>query len=382
MSNVATVPAGPSVLITMADRYGMTPQAFEQTLRATVVPGECTREQFAAFLLVAKEYRLNPILKEIYAFPAKGGGIQPIVSIDGWLKLGNEHAQMNGLEFDDQIAADGELVAITARIWRKDRDHPITVTEYMEECRRGTDPWKQWPRRMLRHKATIQVIRYAFGYSAIVDPDEAERMGIDAAGMSSGIGAPHVSQMRTITAPAAPARVTPASSSAAPAPRGPGRPRKSAASEGGAPEAPPHRETPPGAPAPSPASPAAVQTGTSADEDEIGRHKEDDNFDRKIPENDPAEELEAEAAPTVRVGELSQAAIRLLRDFGSALAGQNTPAGVMRTSSRFWADNELGDDDVSAFGVAASALVEAHRRRCMGDITIAEADQLVRKALQ
>jgi hypothetical protein len=29
---------------------------------------------------------------------------------------------------------------------------------------------------MLRHKAAIQAIRYAFGFSGIVDPDEADRM--------------------------------------------------------------------------------------------------------------------------------------------------------------------------------------------------------------
>ena len=50
------------------------------------------------------------------------------------------------------------------------------VTEYMAECIRNTDPWKQYPRRMLRHKALIQCARYAFGFAGIVDPDEAERI--------------------------------------------------------------------------------------------------------------------------------------------------------------------------------------------------------------
>ena len=45
----------------------------------------------------------------------------------------------------------------------------------MAECKRNTDPWRQWPNRMLRHKATIQAARYAFGFSGIADPDEAER---------------------------------------------------------------------------------------------------------------------------------------------------------------------------------------------------------------
>lgn len=165
-----------SVMLDMADRFGMEPQAFEATLRATVVPGNITREQFAAFLLVAKKYNLDPVTKQIYAFPSKGGGIQPIVSIDGWMNLINSHPQFDGMEFEDRFDDKGNIVAITCRMFRKDRSHPVSVTEYMAECRRDTDTWRRWPARMLRHKAAIQAARYAFGFSGIVDEDEAARM--------------------------------------------------------------------------------------------------------------------------------------------------------------------------------------------------------------
>lgn len=174
MNGIVKAEPRASVTIAMATRFGMDPQAFEATLRATVVPKDCSREQLAAFLLVAKEYSLNPLTKEIYAFPARSGGIQPIVSIDGWLNIINSRPEMDGLEFEDHIE-DGKLTAVTARIWRKDRAKPTTVTEYMAECRRATDTWKQWPARMLRHKAAIQCARYAFGFSGIIDPDEYER---------------------------------------------------------------------------------------------------------------------------------------------------------------------------------------------------------------
>jgi phage recombination protein Bet len=175
MSN-AVVHAQPrSVLIDMATRFGMEPAAFEQVLRATVVPGQCSKEQFAAFLLVAKQYNLNPITKEIYAFPAKGGGIQPIVGIDGWMRIMNDHDQFDGMEFEDLRNKDDQVIAIACRIFRKDRNHPVLVTEYLSECKRDTDPWKKWPARMLRHKAAIQCARYAFGFSGIIDPDEYER---------------------------------------------------------------------------------------------------------------------------------------------------------------------------------------------------------------
>lgn len=176
MSNVATLEQPKrSILVAMSSDYGMEPAAFEATLRATVVPPNTSKEQFAAFLLVAKQYGLNPITKEIYAFPTKSGGIQPIVGIDGWMNLINSNPSADGLEFKDELDKDGKLVSITAILHRKDRSHPTVVTEYMDECRRPTEPWTKWPARMLRHKAAIQCARYAFGFAGIIDPEEAER---------------------------------------------------------------------------------------------------------------------------------------------------------------------------------------------------------------
>ncbi len=166
-----------SILAEVANRFGMEPAAFEQTLRHTVVPSGCSKEQFAAFLVVAHEHDLNPLTKEIYAFPAKGGGIVPIVGVDGWIKLMNRHPQFDGIEFDDRRDGD-KLVATTAVIHRKDRTRPTRVTEYMSECVRGTEPWRTAPARMLRHKALIQCVRVAFGFAGIMDDDDFERSGM------------------------------------------------------------------------------------------------------------------------------------------------------------------------------------------------------------
>jgi phage recombination protein Bet len=191
-----------SVIAAMASAYGMRAEAFEATLRATVVPKACTREEFAAFILVAKEYKLNPILKEIYAIPKKGGGIQPIVGVDGWYNIMNKHPQFDALDFDDHLDDRGAVTAITCRIYRKDRTRPICVTEYMDECRQNSEPWQKWPRRMLRHKAAIQAARVAFGFSGIVDPDEADRFTrVDRAGQPvAAIHAQATRQLQTIDA--------------------------------------------------------------------------------------------------------------------------------------------------------------------------------------
>lgn len=139
-------------------------------LKATAFRGQVSDAQMMALLAVSNQYGLNPWTKEIYAFPDKNNGIVPVVGVDGWSRIINGHAQFDGIEFDQ--SAD----ACTCRIYRKDRSHPIVVTEYMDECRRNTGPWQSHPRRMLRHKSMIQAARIAFGYVGIFDQDEAERI--------------------------------------------------------------------------------------------------------------------------------------------------------------------------------------------------------------
>jgi len=178
MNQVVAITERRSVLRTMSERYGMEPGPFEKTLRATVVPNNCSQEQLAAFLLVANQYGLNPVTREIYAFPARNGGVVPIVSIDGWVNLVNSHGQCDGFEFDMNHDQEGNLISCTCRMYRKDRKHPVTVTEYLSECVRSTEPWKM-KHRMLRHKAMIQAARYAFGFAGIYDEDEGRTIADD-----------------------------------------------------------------------------------------------------------------------------------------------------------------------------------------------------------
>lgn len=141
------------------------------TLKATAFKGNVSDAQMAALLLVSKQYGLNPWVKEIYAFPDRNNGIVPVVGVDGWSRIINQHPQFDGMDFEQ------DAESCTCIIYRKDRSHPIKVTEWMAECKRnGVGPWQSHPRRMLRHKAMIQCARLAFGYTGIYDQDEAERI--------------------------------------------------------------------------------------------------------------------------------------------------------------------------------------------------------------
>jgi len=157
----------------LAERFDLGDNGSElvAVLKQTAFKGNASDAQITALMVVANQYGLNPWTREIYAFPDKNNGIVPVVGVDGWSRIINEHPQFDGLDFEQ----DDEKC--TCIIHRKDRSRPIKVTEYMAECKRANaGPWQSHPKRMLRHKALIQCARLAFGYVGIFDEDEAERI--------------------------------------------------------------------------------------------------------------------------------------------------------------------------------------------------------------
>jgi phage recombination protein Bet len=184
----------------MAERFGVDASAFWETLKATAFKQRDgtppTNEQMMALLVVADQYDLNPFTKEIYAFPDQYGGIIPVVGVDGWVKIINNHPQFDGMEFrfsDTQIQLEGREEPIFEWIecvmYRKDRTRPTVIREYLEEIYKAPvkkigpngpyiirGPWLTHTRRFSRHKVIIQTARVAFGYSGIYDQDEAENI--------------------------------------------------------------------------------------------------------------------------------------------------------------------------------------------------------------
>lgn len=170
------------LMATFAAKYNVDADKMKGTLKATAFKTgknepEVTDEQLLALILVSNQYGLNPFTKEIYAFPDQKGGVVPVVSIDGWLRIINEHPQFKSMELRWADHEPGEVMEwFEVVIERKDREKPTIVREYFAECKRNTGPWGSHPRRMLRHKTIIQGGRVAFGFAGIYDPDEAERI--------------------------------------------------------------------------------------------------------------------------------------------------------------------------------------------------------------
>jgi phage recombination protein Bet len=170
-----------SLVEKMAARFNVEADKLVVTLKATAFQSskQISNEQLMMLMVVSDQYGLNPFTKEIYAFPDRSG-IVPVVGVDGWIRMCNDHPAMDGIEFEmsDTLAQVNDKhkpcpAFVICRIWRKDRNRPIEVPEYLDECYRDTGPWNQSTRRMLRHKALIQCARIAFGFSGIYTPDEA-----------------------------------------------------------------------------------------------------------------------------------------------------------------------------------------------------------------
>lgn len=177
MSQVPAVVSQRSIVAKLAEQYGMEGPALEATLCETIFPsgGKATKAQVASLCIVADQFGLNPFAKQIYAFPSKGGGITPIIAVDGWYKILNEHPQNDGFTCIVHRDEKGKIMGATATLYRKDRQHPFVWTEEFDECYRDTPAWRGSASRMMKHRAICQAARVCYGINA-VDPDEGERI--------------------------------------------------------------------------------------------------------------------------------------------------------------------------------------------------------------
>lgn len=180
-----------SAVLAVSEWLQVEPDVLKKTLKATVFRvkendkiREASDEEFMSLMVIANTYKLNPIIKELYAFPQKGGGIVPIVSTDGWTRLMTTHKDYKCHSFR---YADKMVTMKNAKpcpewceidIEKKDGSHVI-IREYLDEVFRDltyVSAWQTHTKRFLRHKTKIQGAREAFGFSGIYEEDEAERI--------------------------------------------------------------------------------------------------------------------------------------------------------------------------------------------------------------
>ena len=125
----------------MAAEVNLDREVYVKTIKKTVMPNGVTDEDVAAFLVLARDLGLNPLSDETHAFPSKGG-VKLMVGVDGWVSLAQRNKNFDGWEHEDKFDEKGNLVSVTAIIRRRDHSAPTKITEYMDECKRNTEPWK------------------------------------------------------------------------------------------------------------------------------------------------------------------------------------------------------------------------------------------------
>lgn len=183
-----------TIVSKFAKKYGIHPQLLLPTLRQTAFrisdEKEVTDAQMLALLVVADQYDLNPFTREIFALVDKNKNVVPVVSVDGWVRIVQNHPAYMGHEFVYSETVNktphGDKMSyewIACAMKRRGFDSPLEVREYFDEvyCHpRGQNqtygPWQTHPKRMHRHKAYVQSARMAFGFAGIYDEDEAMRI--------------------------------------------------------------------------------------------------------------------------------------------------------------------------------------------------------------
>lgn len=160
-------------------------------------------EDLAYFLLVAKQYDLNPLRNEIYATYQKVKQnnqwlekIVPIVSIHGLRKLARRsknptYAYTGKAVFEEK---DGEIISATIEVFGRFGDDPTPVkvaeyTAYLEEfVKTKTDKngdafrtgnWRTMPRVMLAKCAEANAIRMGFDIGGAYVEEEIGKVGVE-----------------------------------------------------------------------------------------------------------------------------------------------------------------------------------------------------------
>jgi hypothetical protein len=123
---------------------------------------EVPAKQILTLLRMMQNLHLDPLSEEIGFTQYEDGQWQVFITIEGCSKLLNQHPQFNGLVFTQaDTLVDGLPEWIECSIYRKDREVPTTVREYLAEVRGENEIWQKMPRRMLRHRALQQCVRLA-----------------------------------------------------------------------------------------------------------------------------------------------------------------------------------------------------------------------------
>ncbi len=142
-----------------------------------------TIKEIMMFMNLCKFNGLNPWLKEAYCIKYGSSPATMVVGKEAYLKRAEANPAYDGSEAGIIVFAkdgtvenrvgtfhlkDEEVVGGWARVWRKDRSHPVTIEvsfdEYAGRTKDGqlNSQWRSKPATMIRKVALVQALREAF----------------------------------------------------------------------------------------------------------------------------------------------------------------------------------------------------------------------------
>ncbi|MEY2875900.1 MAG: phage recombination protein Bet [Pseudomonadota bacterium] len=168
-----------SIAVELAVRAGMrmTPETALAAVKTMV--GDVPDWVLARFMLAARSTGLSLFGGEVYPAVREDGGLDAVVSLDGWVKLVNRHPEFQGVTFaysPDRVASSMDTHRphewVECAITKRGVPMPFVAREYFDEVNQRRGVWLTHPIRATRNAALVQAARYAFGLSGVGAAEE------------------------------------------------------------------------------------------------------------------------------------------------------------------------------------------------------------------
>lgn len=164
------------------EKVELTPNIVRQYL-VSGNPESVTMQELVMFMNLCRYNGLNPWLKEAYCIKYGSSPATMVVGKEAYLKRAEADPAFDGMEAgiivlskDDTIenrigtfhTKEEEVYGGWARVWRKDRSHPVTIEvsfdEYAGRTKDGqlNSQWRTKPATMIRKVALVHALREAF----------------------------------------------------------------------------------------------------------------------------------------------------------------------------------------------------------------------------
>ena len=132
------------------------------------------------FIALCRANQLNPFIGDAYMVKYGSEPASMIISKAAFMKRAEAAPQFNGYQAGIILLRDGkaieeegsfflpgdQLVGGWARVYRKDREHPVTARVRLAEYNKGKSTWAAMPGTMIRKVAIAQAFREAFPFAA------------------------------------------------------------------------------------------------------------------------------------------------------------------------------------------------------------------------